>query len=85
MMVEEILQKVEKSLDSIRPYLQDDGGDVEVVSLTEDMKLTVEFVGACSSCNMSNMTFKAGIEEAIKRYVPEITEVIPANAAEMVK
>jgi Fe-S cluster biogenesis protein NfuA len=85
MMVEEILQKVEKSLDSIRPYLQDDGGDVEVVSLTEDMKLTVEFVGACSSCNMSNMTFKAGIEEAIKRDVPEITEVIPANAAEMVK
>lgn len=84
-MVEEILQKVEKSLDSIRPYLQDDGGDVEVVSLTEDMKLTVEFVGACSSCNMSNMTFKAGIEEAIKRDVPEITEVIPANAAEMVK
>lgn len=85
MMVEEILQKVEKSLDSIRPYLQDDGGDVEVVSLTEDMKLTVEFVGACSSCNMSNMTFKAGIEEAIKRDVPEISEVIPANAAEVDK
>jgi Fe-S cluster biogenesis protein NfuA len=84
-MVEEILQKVEKSLDTIRPYLQDDGGDVEVVSLTEDMKLTVEFVGACSSCNMSNMTFKAGIEEAIIRDVPEISEVIPANAAEMDK
>jgi Fe-S cluster biogenesis protein NfuA len=84
-MVEEILQKVEKSLDTIRPYLQDDGGDVEVVSLTEDMKLTVEFVGACSSCNMSNMTFKAGIEEAIKRDVPEISEVIPANAAEVDK
>ena len=53
--------------------------------MTEDMKLTVEFVGACSSCNMSNMTFKAGIEEAIKRDVPEISEVIPANAAEVDK
>lgn len=84
-MKEEILARVEKSLDSIRPYLINDGGNVKVTGLSDDMKLTVEFEGACSSCNMSSMTFKAGIEEAIKRDVPEITELIGANITEFAK
>lgn len=84
-MKEEILARVEKSLDSIRPYLINDGGNVKVVELSDDMKLTVEFEGACSSCTMSSMTFKAGIEEAIKRDVPEITELIGANITEFAK
>ncbi len=78
-MKEEILKKVEASLETIRPYLKDDGGDVRVVDLTDDMNLYVEFLGACSSCNMSSMTFKAGIEEAIKRDVPEIENVKALN------
>lgn len=84
-MKEEILARVEESLDSIRPYLINDGGNVRVVELSDDMRLTVEFEGACSSCNMSSMTFKAGIEEAIKRDVPEITELIGANITEFAK
>lgn len=84
-MREEVLARVEKSLDSIRPYLISDGGNVKVVDLSDDMKLTVEFEGACSSCNMSSMTFKAGIEEAVKRDVPEITEVIGTNITEFAK
>lgn len=80
----EILVKVEKSLDSIRPYLQNDGGNVKVVELTDDMTLKLEFLGACSSCSMSKMTFKAGIEEAIKRDVPEINNVIALNITEFV-
>lgn len=81
-MKEEILKKVEASLDSIRPYLQDDGGDVKVTGLTDEMTLKLELVGACSSCNMSSMTFKTGIEEAIRRDVPEIKEVVPVNVTD---
>ncbi len=78
-----ILERIEASLDTIRPYLKNDGGDVKVVDLSEDMILKLEFLGACSSCSMSTMTFKAGIEEAIKRDVPEVNQVIALNMSEM--
>ncbi len=68
-------EKIEKALESIRPYLLADGGDVELVEITDDLIVRVELKGACQSCGMSKMTMKAGIEETIKRAVPEIKGV----------
>jgi len=68
-------QKILDALDTVRPFLKADGGDVELVSI-ESNKLTIKLVGACSTCAMSEMTLRAGIEEAVKNAVPEIEEVI---------
>ncbi|MDP4664340.1 MAG: NifU family protein [Salibacteraceae bacterium] len=81
MMSEELLKKVCDALDEIRPFLNEDGGDLSIVELTEDLILKIEFTGACSSCSMNNMTFKNGVEDAIKRLVPEIKGVVPVNFA----
>lgn len=75
----EIRSKVEEALKSIRPYLEADGGNVELVELTDDNTVKVELTGACKSCSMSMMTMKAGIEETIKRSVPEIKSVVAIN------
>lgn len=72
-------QKVEEALDTIRPYLEADGGNVEVVEITEDQTLKLELKGACSTCNMSRMTMRSGIEETIRRAVPEIRQIISVN------
>ncbi len=72
-------KKVEDALDSIRPYLEADGGNVEIVEISNDNILKLELKGACKTCNMSHMTMKAGIEETIKRAVPEIKEIISVN------
>ncbi|MEZ4901907.1 MAG: NifU family protein [Spirosomataceae bacterium] len=69
----------EKALDSIRPYLEADGGNVIVKEITEDMTVRLELVGACGSCPMSTMTFKAGLEEAILKSVHEIKKVEALN------
>jgi Fe-S cluster biogenesis protein NfuA len=74
-----ILQKIEEALTQIRPYLQADGGDVSLLEVTPDMIVKLELQGACKSCAMSAMTMKAGIEEAIKRAVPEIKGVEAVN------
>ena len=71
----ELLTRVEKALDSIRPYLEADGGNVRVVELTHEKLLRLEFMGNCGNCPMSSMTFKAGVEEAVKREVPEIKSI----------
>ncbi|MFT4740352.1 MAG: Fe-S cluster biogenesis protein NfuA [Marivirga sp.] len=73
-----IIERVEEALNSIRPYLEADGGDVRVLSV-EGGKATLELLGACGVCPMSTMTLKAGVEEAIKRAVPEITSVEAIN------
>lgn len=75
----ELTQRIEASLDSIRPYLEADGGNVKIHELTSDNILKLEFVGACGSCPMSSMTFKAGVEEAIKKAVPEILKIEVIN------
>jgi Fe-S cluster biogenesis protein NfuA len=80
-MESELLNKIEKALDSIRPYLEADGGNVKVVEVTEEMVLLLELTGACSSCPMSSMTLKAGVEEAVKKAVPEIVKVEAINVA----
>jgi Fe-S cluster biogenesis protein NfuA len=68
--------KIEEALDSVRPFLKMDGGDVELIDINEDNVVTLKLLGACSGCSMSHMTMKAGIEEAIKKILPEIKSVI---------
>lgn len=77
--MEEIARKIETSLDSIRPYLKADGGDVRITEITEDKVVKLEFIGACGNCSMSTMTFKAGVEAAIKRDVPEVKSIQVVN------
>mgnify|MGYP006179410395 len=67
--------RIQSALDSIRPYLIADGGNVEIVGISEENELKLSLVGNCKSCNMSTMTFRAGVEEAIKREVPEVKSV----------
>jgi Fe-S cluster biogenesis protein NfuA len=74
----EMIDRIEKALDSVRPYLNKDGGDVKVVEVKNGI-VTIEFQGNCSSCSMSNMTLKAGIEESIVKAVPEIKTVRALN------
>ncbi|MFA6979842.1 MAG: NifU family protein [Ignavibacteriaceae bacterium] len=67
--------RIKKALDSIRPYLQADGGDVELVNISKDGIVQVKLIGACSSCPMSQMTLRAGVERALIREVPGIRRV----------
>ncbi|MCK4395356.1 NifU family protein [candidate division WOR-3 bacterium] len=69
-------EKVEAALEKIRPSLQADGGNVELVEVTEDGVVKVKLIGACSGCPMSQMTLKAGIERMLKEEVPEVKEVV---------
>jgi Fe-S cluster biogenesis protein NfuA len=77
--IEDLSRKIEASLDSIRPYLKADGGDVKVNHISDDNEVKLEFVGACGNCTMSTMTFKAGVEAAIRRDVPEIKSIEVIN------
>ncbi len=74
----ELYDKVEKALDNIRPYLIADGGNVKLLSV-DNNTASLELLGNCGSCPMSTMTLKAGVEDAIKRAVPEITKVEAIN------
>ncbi len=76
---ESLEKKVEEAIDTIRPYLKADGGDVKIVEITEDKRVILELLGACGTCKMSVTTFRAGIEESIKKAVPEITGVEAIN------
>ena len=78
-MLNHYIDQIETALDTIRPYLEADGGNVKVIELTDDMVLKLELLGACSSCPMSTMTLKAGVEEAIKKAIPEILKVEAVN------
>lgn len=79
MNTENLHKRVEEALDSIRPYLEADGGNVEVIEITQDQTLKIELKGACKTCNMSHMTMKAGIEDTIRRAVPEIKSIVSVN------
>lgn len=70
-----MLEKVQAVLEQVRPMLQRDGGDVQLVEVTDDNIVKVRLQGACGSCPMSTMTLKMGIEKAIKEQIPEIVEV----------
>lgn len=76
-------ERVEQALDTIRPYLETDGGNVSIEEITEDKVVKLKLLGACASCSMSIMTFKAGLEQAIKKAVPEIVSVEAINITDM--
>ncbi|UYZ64266.1 NifU family protein [Hymenobacter weizhouensis] len=78
-----LLARVEQALDTIRPYLAADGGNVRVLDITADMVLRLELLGACGTCPMSPMTLKAGVEESVKKAVPEIRAVEATNVTPM--
>lgn len=75
----ELFQRVEEALESIRPYLMTDGGNVRIIEITDDMIVNLELLGACGTCPMSAMTLKAGVEESIRKAVPQIRGVYAIN------
>ncbi|MFN3341217.1 MAG: NifU family protein [Flavobacteriales bacterium] len=75
----ELNEKIELAIAKIRPYLEADGGNIELVGVTLDFVAEVRLLGACSSCSMSAMTMRAGVEETIRREVPEIRAVVAIN------
>ncbi|HRH71063.1 MAG TPA: NifU family protein [Flavobacteriales bacterium] len=77
-------QRVREALTDIRPFLEADGGDITLDEVTPDGVARVRLHGACSSCSMSPMTMKAGVEEAIKRVAPSIVRVEAVNIAVVV-
>lgn len=77
-MDEQIVERINKALDEIRPFLISDGGDVELVEVKNN-KATVRFTGTCSSCSSKRSTLKLGVETTIKKHIPEIKEVVNVN------
>ena len=75
-----ILDKIENALNEIRPYLEADGGNIKLIEITEDWIVKVKLLGACETCEISMMTLKNGVEEVIKRAVPEVKEVLEVNS-----
>jgi Fe-S cluster biogenesis protein NfuA len=73
-----IKDRVMNALEKVRPYLQSDGGDIDLIDVTEDMTVKVKLTGACHGCPYSMQTLKAGVEQAIMKEVPEIKRVISA-------
>lgn len=71
-----VLEKVQKAINTVRPYLVTDGGDVELVEVTDDLVVKVKLTGACEGCPFSLQTLKAGIEQAIRKEVPELKQLI---------
>jgi Fe-S cluster biogenesis protein NfuA len=69
-------EKIEEAIEDIRPSLRADGGDVQLVEVTEEGVVKVRLIGACSACMMSQVTLKAGIESYLKQQVPEVKEVV---------
>ncbi len=72
--------KIEEALDVLRPYLMADGGSVRLLNVTPEMVVELELLGACGTCPMSTMTLRAGIEQAIKRSIPQVSRVEAVNA-----
>lgn len=77
---EEIRINVEMALDEIRPFLQNDGGNINLIEIENDKVVKVQLVGACSSCSVNQMTLKSGVEMMIKKYAPQIQSVINVEA-----
>lgn len=76
---EELTEKINGALEQLRPFLVADGGDMELVEITDEAIVRVRLLGACSDCSMSMMTLKAGLEEAVKKVAPEILAVEAVN------
>ncbi len=76
---ENLIQRIEKALAEIRPFLNNDGGDIELVSVENDV-VNVRLMGTCTDCTVNQMTLKSGVEMTIKKYAPEISKVINLDA-----
>ncbi|MDO6760644.1 NifU family protein [Tamlana sp. 2_MG-2023] len=77
---EELRINVEKALEEIRPFLQSDGGDISLLSIEDDSVVKVQLEGACVGCSVNQMTLKSGVEMTIKKYAPQIEQVINIEA-----
>ncbi|WP_396638643.1 NifU family protein [Maribacter sp. R77961] len=76
MTADELRNNIEKALEEIRPFLQSDGGDISLISIDNDNSVKVKLEGACVGCSVNQMTLKSGVEMTIKKYAPQIEEVI---------
>jgi Fe-S cluster biogenesis protein NfuA len=76
---EQLIEKVDKALNDIRPHLAVDGGNVEVVDITDENVVKIKWLGACEGCSMSAMTMRAGIEQTLKSKLPEVNRVEAVN------
>ncbi len=76
---EVLIQKIDQALNDVRPHLAVDGGNVEVVDVTEQNVVKIKWLGACQTCSMTAMTMKAGLEQAIKAKLPQIEGVLAVN------
>ncbi|MBL6645333.1 MAG: NifU family protein [Flavobacteriales bacterium] len=75
----ELTARIDRALEELRPFLRSDGGDIKVVGVRDNLVVEVELQGACAHCAQAAMTMKAGVEEAVRRVVPEVTEVVAVN------
>ncbi len=75
----QIREKIAQTIDKVRPYLVADGGDIVLKEITDDLTVKVELQGACGTCPFSMFTLKNGVEQALKKEVPEVKEVIATN------
>lgn len=75
----DLIQKVDDALNDIRPHLAVDGGNIEVVDITDNLEVQIKWLGNCESCSMSAMTMRAGVEQTLKSKVPEIHSVVALN------
>ena len=79
MTTEELTSKVEEALQEIRPFLQNDGGDIALVSIDDGKVVNIQLLGACVDCSINQMTLKMGVEMTIKKHVPQIERVVSVS------
>ena len=75
----DLLKRVEFALAEIRPYLQNDGGDISLIDIEDDKIVKVRLLGSCLNCSVNQMTLKSGVEMNVKKYAPEIEKVVNVN------
>ncbi len=76
----DLTENVEKALEEIRPFLQNDGGNINLIGIENETVVKVQLIGACSTCTVNQMTLKSGVEMTIKKYAPQIQSVINIEA-----
>lgn len=76
MTTKELTNNVLKALEEIRPFLNSDGGDIQLISIEDGKHVTVRLEGACTNCSVNQMTLKAGVETTIKKFAPQIETVV---------
>ena len=73
------ISRVDTALDEVRPHLAIDGGNIEVVNISDEKIVEIKWLGACNGCSMTAMTMKAGVEETLRRTLPEVAGVVAVN------